>query len=645
MSKLFKLPSVPASAINKRKWTAPPPGPNAQGSVVDIDHDKHEASATQHAKRARVTTVDEDLEIEREGSSGGGDDGDGEYATVDVQDVPDDEDEEGGRFFGGGLNAKQQQILDILHRDTEHNVADDTQHAEDDAAHARRLFVQLEKAINKNEEMRLKHADNPRRFIDSEVDLDAAIRELVVLTTNVAVMYPAFVKHGMATSLVGLLTHENVDIAAAAMEVIAELVDEDVVSLEGSTDEMHAQARNAREAMMHALAEHDVTDLLLSNLTRLNDAPPSQENADLRQMEHYESDAKAVYYILSILESLKTSHINTEVLFPWLLKRILRPERVDQNQAYAAELLVLCLVDDEKQRQVLAKYGGVDALLRAMSKYLHRPLHDADEIEYFQNLVDAMGFLLLDVVNRATFLECEGVELMLLLLKRKRRVRTGALTLLWAVTQNGGGASACERLVDAGGLKALGALLMRPIQQSASDASGMGSLDNGSLAAILGILEAMLYNLPSESEARVRLLSKLMEQEYGKIDQVLALRESARRPLAAMAPEFERLRREYAAMPGAREEDVQEAIYADKIDSGYWHVLERANYVLAWLMMEDDDAQAHIRRRLGNTWTQIIDELDESFTHYDNEHELRGAGGETIAEITHALTEYLRSLV
>ena len=84
VSKLFKLPSVPASAINKRKWTAPPPGPNAQGSVVDIDHDKHEASATPHAKRARVTTVDEDLEIEREGSSGGGDDGDGEAALDQV---------------------------------------------------------------------------------------------------------------------------------------------------------------------------------------------------------------------------------------------------------------------------------------------------------------------------------------------------------------------------------------------------------------------------------------------------------------------------------------------------------------------------------------------------------------------------------
>ena len=83
VSTLFQLPSVPASAINKRKWTAPPPGPNAQGSVVDIDHDKHEAPATQHAKRARVTTVDEDLEIEREGSSGGGDDG--EHAEADQQ--------------------------------------------------------------------------------------------------------------------------------------------------------------------------------------------------------------------------------------------------------------------------------------------------------------------------------------------------------------------------------------------------------------------------------------------------------------------------------------------------------------------------------------------------------------------------------
>ena len=70
-----------------------------------------------------------------------------------------------GRLDGSGLNAEQQQILDILGHDPAEAVPDDPR---DQVAHARKLFVALERAMNANQAMRLKHADEPRAFLPSE---------------------------------------------------------------------------------------------------------------------------------------------------------------------------------------------------------------------------------------------------------------------------------------------------------------------------------------------------------------------------------------------------------------------------------------------------------------------------------------------
>lgn len=79
------------------------------------------------------------------------------------------------------------------------------------------------------------------RFIDSEADLDSAIKALFALSQAPKLAYPELVRSGTAAALVDLLSHENVDIVIDVVEVVHELTDEDVGN-EGD-DEDDAQAK------------------------------------------------------------------------------------------------------------------------------------------------------------------------------------------------------------------------------------------------------------------------------------------------------------------------------------------------------------------------------------------------------------------
>lgn len=69
--------------------------------------------------------------------------------------------------------------------------------------------------------------ETTQRFIDSEADLDAAIKALLPLSQAPTLAYPEIVRSGVITLLVGLLTHENVDIVIDVVELVYELTDED----------------------------------------------------------------------------------------------------------------------------------------------------------------------------------------------------------------------------------------------------------------------------------------------------------------------------------------------------------------------------------------------------------------------------------
>ena len=136
------------------------------------------------------------------------------------------------------------------------------------------------------------------RFIDSEADLDSSIKSLLPLAQSPALAYPEMVRSGIVSLLVGLLSHENVDIAIDAVEVFHELTDEDVGNEgdESEQEENQPALKMLIEAlvrqvlsMLHIMTlllqvEHSVPELLVDNLSRLK--------------EEEESDRQGIFHIL-----------------------------------------------------------------------------------------------------------------------------------------------------------------------------------------------------------------------------------------------------------------------------------------------------------------------------------------------------------
>jgi beta-catenin-like protein 1 len=92
----------------------------------------------------------------------------------------------------------------------------------------KRMILKFEKAINKNQELRMRYSDDPTKFMESEADLDEEIKHLLVLT-QAPHLYSELVQLNSVPSLMSLLSHENTDITIDAIDLIGELLDEDVV--------------------------------------------------------------------------------------------------------------------------------------------------------------------------------------------------------------------------------------------------------------------------------------------------------------------------------------------------------------------------------------------------------------------------------
>jgi hypothetical protein len=123
----------------------------------------------------------------------------------DADDSGDDDDEQTTSDKETGHPRAPPTIDDILARGDAADVEELTE------ATVKKLLVQFEKRINRNQMMRAKHAGDPAKFVESEVDLDESLQQLHELASSPQ-FYPLITKHNSHASILGLLTHENTDI-------------------------------------------------------------------------------------------------------------------------------------------------------------------------------------------------------------------------------------------------------------------------------------------------------------------------------------------------------------------------------------------------------------------------------------------------
>ncbi|PNH51132.1 hypothetical protein VD0003_g6104 [Verticillium dahliae] len=270
-----------------------------------------------------------------------------------------EEDDDGeGRFFGGGVSRQETEIMDYVAA-----RGDDIPIPEKiDNTWLRKTALSFERHINKNAELRAKFENDPQKFIASEADLDAAIKDLSILSDYPS-LWPELVRLGCVGSLVGLLAHDNTDIAIDAVEIIGELTDEDVAATDDHWN-----------TLVDSMLEADLVDLLVSNLTRLN--------------ENDEADRSGVYHALSVVENILSRRSiaervgQSDLLVNWLLARIqLKEAIVSQNKQYCAEILAIIAQTSSQTRAKLTSLGTVDAALQLVAAYRKRDPERGSEAE------------------------------------------------------------------------------------------------------------------------------------------------------------------------------------------------------------------------------------------------------------------------
>lgn len=150
---------------------------------------------------------------------------------------------------------------------------------------------------------------------------------------------------------------------------------------------------------------------------------------------------------------------------PWILSRIQQKETpVSQNKQYAAEILAILLQSSPKNREKFVGLDGVDALLQLLSQYRKRdPAKDSEEEEYVENLFDSLACLVDDDAGNEKFLDAEGIELAQIMLRESKFSKPRALKILDHALGGAGGGSACERLVEAAGLRTIFGMFMKKV--------------------------------------------------------------------------------------------------------------------------------------------------------------------------------------
>jgi hypothetical protein len=179
-----------------------------------------------------------------------------------------------------------------------------------DDSELRQAVARLTRAADANFKARLKHPDDPLKFLQSEIDLDEAIKALSAIATEPR-LFPTFAALRAPQALAQLLTHENLDIGLEAVAIFSELVDEDVLT----TSEA---GRESERASAWGLVANFVADgvfpALAAFLYRLD--------------ESIKEHAEGVDRILSSFDALFKARVEMAVelrncgLLSWLLLRI-----------------------------------------------------------------------------------------------------------------------------------------------------------------------------------------------------------------------------------------------------------------------------------------------------------------------------------
>jgi beta-catenin-like protein 1 len=167
--------------------------------------------------------------------------------------------------------------------------------------------------------------------------------------------------------------------------------------------------------------------LIVQNLSRLDESRADDKQgifnslskltifAILESIKHV-ANIGLIENLVSVDSKLAETIVENTNLFPWILTR-LSVKGFDSVRQYASELLAILLQASQANRTRLIQLNGMDTLLKTLASYRRKDPKDADEVEMMENVFDCLCAVLAEPEGKSKFVEAEGLELMLMMIK------------------------------------------------------------------------------------------------------------------------------------------------------------------------------------------------------------------------------------
>ncbi|XP_064611827.1 beta-catenin-like protein 1 [Liolophura sinensis] len=460
----------------------------------------------------------------------------------------------GGAGFGaapsgedrGGISEEQREkILKMVEEEPETEPMDETT--------LKKMLLQFEKRVYKNQEMRVKFPDLPEKFMESEVELHDMIQELHVIATAPE-LYHVLVELNTVQSLLQLLTHDNTDIALAVVDLLQELTDVDTLN----------ESEEGAESLIDTLLEGQIVAVLVQNLERLD--------------ETVKEEADGVHSSLGIIENITefrpdiSSEAAQQGLMVWLLKRIKAKMPFDGNKLYVSEILSILLQSNDENRQLLGDSDGIDVLLQQLASYKRHDPVSREEIEMMENLFNCLCSALMLPGNRNKFLRGEGLQLMNLMLREKKMSRNCGIKVLDHAMAGAEGADNCTKFVDILGLRSVFPLFMKTPKRNKAG-PGMEELEEH----ISSVIASLLRNC--QGTQRQRLVNKFTENDHEKVERLLELHFKYLEKVRAVDDHIEQEKNRLLRNSEEIDEEVEDRFYMQRLDAGLF-TLQLVDYIM-----------------------------------------------------------------
>ena len=410
----------------------------------------------------------------------------------------------------------------------------------------------LENLYQQNIQKRTEYPDQPEQYMKSELSLYEQLTALQALATDTQV-YRYIKNSNLMLTLTQLLGHENTDICASVVSLLSEWIDPSLVAEDPDVlpflKSFAATAMEGWETIVLDLQRYqsdeesqdsnlngvDNTLSLMENILELDAllAPDGVLESGSVQIV-MAKDSVIVSWLFSTIEN--TSETERQNLFlrgrSFELLALLA-QNVDVYSAlpnWSDLPNLLCRTKDSKSKGG-NRINGIESLLQSIALYRKEQPKTDGEIEILENsciiLSSSISF---STSNLQSFLDGQGVELVIRCLKERMHAGGSSLKLLDFFGVDEVYKTAAERLIIAGGLKYLFPILVgRRIPKPAIQASRSKKEKRKWLAELkaqlIRIFYALTIHLDSQSPQDVmsRFVAKFVEDDLKYCDRLVEL--------------------------------------------------------------------------------------------------------------------------